>query len=84
MSAYHFWSNDCEPCKRMKPMFEELKEDFTEFQWISVNIRDDPNGYTKKFGVSTVPALVVDTAFGPQLYSGTDTAMYYRIMRSSQ
>ena len=84
MSAYHFWSTECEPCKRMKPVFEELKDDFPDFNWISVNIRDDPKGFTKKFGVTTVPALVVVTAFGPQRYSGTDTTMYYRIMRSSQ
>jgi len=83
MSAYHFWSKDCEPCKRMKMTFEALKEDFPEFQWISVNIRDDPEGYTSKFGITTVPALAVHTAFGEQRYSGTDQAMYYRILRNS-
>jgi hypothetical protein len=66
----------------MKPAFEELKEDFSDFNWVSVNIKDDPAGYTQKFGVTTIPAIGVETTDGVKLYSGTDIMMFYKFMLS--
>jgi thiol-disulfide isomerase/thioredoxin len=59
--AYHFWSPTCPPCKRIKPAVEELKEDFSQYTWITVNTHNDVEGYTRKFGVSVVPTLVIVT-----------------------
>ena len=78
MNVYHFWSVNCEPCKRMKPVFEELKQDFPNFNWISVDIRNDPQGLTQKFKVKTVPSLVVNDT----LETGTDVTAYYKLLKN--
>jgi thioredoxin 1 len=86
--AYHFWSPTCGPCKVIKPAVEDLKEEFGQIQWISVNIQDDPNDYTGEFGVKVVPTIVVvaKDASGGFKYvgkeSGTTMANYYRLIRN--
>ena len=82
MKAYHFWSVNCDPCKRLKPLFEELKEDFSNYEWISVNINDDPEKYTAKFGVKSVPALAVEGQTIQQC-SGNDPSVYYKTLKSA-
>ena len=88
ITAYHFWSPTCAPCKVIKPAVEDLKEEFSQIQWISVNIQDDPRNYTGEFGVKVVPTIVVvvrDEA-GTIKYvgkeSGTAMANYYRLIRT--
>jgi thiol-disulfide isomerase/thioredoxin len=93
ITAYHFWSPTCGPCKVIKPSIETLKEDFEDVIWVTVNTHDDPNNYVHEFCVKVVPTIVVvarDTfgniinPAGPVRYSGTDMATYYRILRSAQ
>jgi len=79
MNVYHFWSASCEPCKRMKPVFDELKQDFPTLSWVSIDIRNDPQGLTQKFNVKTVPSLVVNNV----LQSGTDAPSYYRLLKNA-
>lgn len=89
VTAYHFWSPTCAPCKVIKPAVEDLKEEFDQIQWISVNIQDDPKNYTGEFGVKVVPTIVVVSrdASGNILYvgkeSGTAMASYYRLIRTA-
>lgn len=89
VTAYHFWSPTCAPCKVIKPAVEDLKEEFEQIQWISVNIQDDPKNYTGEFGVKVVPTIAVVSrdASGNTLYlakeSGTAMASYYRIIRTA-
>ena len=87
-TIYHMWSPTCGPCKTLKPVFEDLKEEFPQFTWVSVNTHDDKNGYATKFGVQFVPTLVlvVYKDDGEVLMSekktGSNVAEYYRLIRN--
>jgi thiol-disulfide isomerase/thioredoxin len=87
VTAYHFWSPTCGPCKFIKPAIEDLKEEFPDIQWVSVNTHDDTQGVAQRFGVQVVPtiAVLVLDSTGKAVYSekqsGTNMAGYYRILR---
>jgi thiol-disulfide isomerase/thioredoxin len=81
MSVYVFSSPTCAPCQTLKPVIEDLKEEFSSLQWIHVNIKNDPAGLTQKYGVTVVPTVVVDSPKGIQSHSGTVAMGYYRILR---
>jgi thiol-disulfide isomerase/thioredoxin len=87
-TIYHMWSPTCGPCKTLKPLFEDLKEEFPQFTWVSVNTHDDKIGYAQKFGVQFVPTLVlvVSNTEGKVIMSekktGTNVADYYRLIRN--
>jgi thiol-disulfide isomerase/thioredoxin len=83
MSAYVFSSPTCAPCQTLKPVIEDLKEEFSSLQWIHVNIKDDPKGLTQKYGVKVVPTVVVDTKKGIESHTGTVAMGYYRILRNA-
>ena len=82
VTAYHFWSPTCAPCKIIKPAVEDLKEEFSQIKWISVNTHDDKQGYAQKFGVTVVPTIVVEGS-SIEKHSGTQIAGYYRILRNA-
>lgn len=88
VTAYHFWSPTCGPCKFIKPAIEDLKEEFPNVQWVSVNTIDDSKNLAHQFGVQFVPTIVVvvTDSTGKIVYSekqsGTNMAGYYRIIRS--
>ena len=83
MIAYVFSSPTCEPCRHLVPTIEGLKEDFPSFQWIHVNIKNDPQGLTQKYGVKVVPTVVVQTVRGVESFSGTAAMGYYRILKNA-
>jgi thiol-disulfide isomerase/thioredoxin len=86
-TIYHFWSPTCGPCKVIKPVIEDLKEEFPQFTWLSVNTHEDANNNAQRFGVQFVPTLVlvVSNAEGKVIMSekksGTNVADYYRMIR---
>jgi thioredoxin 1 len=83
--AYHFWSPTCGPCKVIKPAIEDLKEEFPDVVWRSVNTHDDVNGAARKFSVGIVPTIVVtknDVEVGR--HSGTAMITYYSILRKAR
>jgi thiol-disulfide isomerase/thioredoxin len=91
VTAYHFWSPTCGPCKVIKPSIEALKEDFEGVTWVTVNTQNDPNNFVAQLGVKVVPTIVVvpRDASGNVInptnlprYSGTDMAAYYRILKA--
>ena len=88
VSIYHFWSPTCGPCQVIKPAIGELRKEFADATWVSVNTREDPNGFSGKFGVSVVPTIVV-VSVDPQgkarieKHSGTQMMGYYRIIRNA-
>ena len=85
MSAYHFTSKTCQPCKVMKPVFSDLKDEFPQFKWFCVDIGEDPEKLREKYNVTYVPTLIVDApSTGIQRHSGTAAAGYYRILRNSK
>ena len=84
VTAYHFWSPTCGPCKVIKPSVEMLKEDFPSVTWVTVNTHQDPSGFSRKFGVSVVPTIaVVSTTGTVEKHTGTDMMGYYRILRNA-
>lgn len=87
-TVYKFWSPTCGPCKFMSPTFDDLKEEFSQFTWVSVNTHDDANNYARQFGVSVVPTLVVVVSDSSKIvysekHSGTAVPAYYRILRNA-
>jgi len=82
--AYHFWSPTCAPCKAIKPAIEDLKEEFPEVEWVSVNTHDDKEEYSEKFNVTLVPTIVVvSKTLNVDRHSGTSMMGYYRIIRNA-
>jgi thiol-disulfide isomerase/thioredoxin len=85
---YQFSSPTCGPCKTLKPVFTDLKEEFPQFTWVFVNTHEDPQNYAKQFGVQFVPTLVlvVYNSEGKAVMSdkrtGTNVADYYRLIRN--
>lgn len=83
MSVFVFSSPTCPPCQTLKPVIEDLKEEYSSLQWIHVNIKDDPQGLTEKYGVTQVPTVVVDSKNGIERHSGTVAMGYYRILKNA-
>ena len=82
--ALHFWSPTCGPCKTIKPAIEDLKEEFSQVQWVSVNTHQDTRGYAAQFKVTVVPTIVVlknDQEVGR--HSGTSMSIYYSLLRKA-
>jgi hypothetical protein len=69
---------------RLKHLFETLEEDFPEFEWHHINIKNDRSGVVVKYGVTTIPALFIDTPNGIKSYSGSDQTAYYKILNNSK
>lgn len=82
--AFHFWSPTCAPCKTIKPSVDDLKEEFDQIQWISVNTHDDKGGYASTLNVNIVPTIVV-LKNGKEVgrHSGTTMSIYYQILRKA-
>lgn len=78
----HFWSPTCGPCKVIKPAVEDMKEEFQQVDWVSINTHDDKNGYSSKFNVSVVPTMVV-LKNGQEVgrHSGSSMGIYYSLIR---
>ncbi len=53
-----FGSAWCQPCKAMRPVAQKVAE-MHELQFQYVDIEKDPEGLTAKFGVRSVPTLVL-------------------------
>jgi thioredoxin 1 len=89
ITAYHFWSPTCGPCKVIKPIIEDLKEEFPSISWASVNTHDDKDGVSSKYNVALVPTIVIETknanseVISVEKHSGTGVAQYYRIIRNA-
>lgn len=85
ITAYHFWSPTCGPCKTIKPAIEDLKEEFDDIQWVSVNTHQDNEGIAQRLGVVVVPTIVVvknNVEVGR--HSGTTMSIYYSILRKAK
>lgn len=82
MSVYHFWSPKCAPCMRMKSAFAELREEFPSFTWRSINILEDPEGITQKYGVKQIPAMVIVNPGGIHKVVGSTISDYYKALSS--
>lgn len=82
--AIHFWSPTCGPCKVIKPAIEDLKEEFPQVTWVSVNTHDDPKNYAGTLKVAVVPTIVIlkdNVEVGR--HSGTSMGIYYSLLRKA-
>ena len=82
VTVYQFWSPTCAPCKAIKPSIDDLKEEFSGVEWVSVNTHDDKEEIAMKYDVKLVPTIVVVSGFHIEKHSGTNVAGYYRIIRN--
>ena len=89
ITAYHFWSPTCGPCKVIKPAVQDLKEEFSQISWVSVNTQDDKEEIAKRYGVTVVPTIVIVSVgnngevLNTDKQVGTNMAGYYRSIRSA-
>ena len=89
VTAFHFWSPTCAPCKAIKPAIDDLKEEFPQVVWLSVNLHDDKEVLSERYKVTVVPTIVVETkdtagkVVSVDKYSGTNVSGYYRMLNSS-
>jgi thiol-disulfide isomerase/thioredoxin len=87
--AYHFWSPTCMPCQHIKPAIQQLKQDFPEVSWESVNTHDDKKALAVMHNVKMVPTIIVEVrdnkgkVLGGQRASGTDMMGYHRMIRGA-
>jgi thioredoxin-like negative regulator of GroEL len=81
-TAYHFWSPTCGPCKTIRPALEDLREEFSNVEWVSVNIQDDPQNLARKYYVKFIPTVVLVTNNQTaDRHSGADVMGYYRMFK---
>jgi len=75
MKVYVFTSEQCAPCKQIKPALKELQEDFP-LEWIFADLNSPE---AKQFEIEKVPTMVV---VGDKIkkHSGTDIIGYYKIL----
>jgi len=89
ITAYYFSSPTCAPCKAIKPAIDDLKEEFPQVKWVSVNTHDDPELLANHYNVTVVPTVVVETKddngspLSLERHSGTNISGYYRIIRNA-
>lgn len=89
VTAYHFWSPTCQPCKIIKPAIEDLKEEFSNIEWVSVNTHADTSSLANVYQVHAVPTIVVvvrdnsGKIVNVDKHSGTTMQHYYRIIRNA-
>lgn len=89
VTAFHFWSPTCAPCKAIKPAIDDLKEEFPQVVWLSVNLHDDKEVLSERYKVAVVPTIVVETkdtagkVVSVDKYSGTNVTGYYKMLNSA-
>ncbi len=84
ITVLHFWSPTCRPCQVIKPAIEDLKEEFSQMNWVSVNTHADSAGLAQKHGVSVVPTIVVlKNDAEVARHSGSSIGIYYTILRKA-
>ena len=80
----HLWSPTCVPSKVKKPDVEDMKEEFPQVTWVSINTHADPKNYSSEFKVSVVPTMVVlkdNVEIGR--HSGSSMGIYYSLIRKA-
>jgi thioredoxin 1 len=57
-----FYADWCPPCQRLKPMFEQMASEYQKagkpIKFVKMNI-DDSSATANKYGVSSIPTLIV-------------------------
>jgi len=81
-TVYMFSSPTCQPCKHIKPVINELKEDYDYLNWVDIDITNDPHNMTRHFGVTSVPTMVIATSVGKiGSFTGTQAMGYLTLLK---
>jgi thiol-disulfide isomerase/thioredoxin len=69
----------------IKPALDDLKEEFPDVKWTSVNTHVDLMGLGKKMGIQVVPTIVVFKN-GAEVgrHSGANMIFYYTLIRKAR
>lgn len=57
-NVYYFTADWCQPCKKIKPIVEELSREQTSVHFQLIDV-DDNNDLVKKFNVMSVPTFIL-------------------------
>jgi thiol-disulfide isomerase/thioredoxin len=85
VSVFVFMSGSCEPCRVVKPVLFELKEDYPLYNWKFVDINNDPEKYGKYYNVSNIPSMTVvkdEKIFGS--HKGTAAMGYLSLLKRAK
>ena len=85
--VYVFTSSTCAPCDQIKPTINELEEEYSEFVWKYVNIKSDPEKLTERFGVKSVPTMLVTHDDGLTVlgtHSGVIPLGYFLLLKKAR
>ena len=52
-----FWAEWCGPCRSLAPVYEELKKENEDIEFLSVNV-DEEKELTEKYGIRSLPSVI--------------------------
>lgn len=85
VTVYMFSSPTCAPCKHIKPVINELKEDFSSYTWIDVDISNDIGNIASTFNVRHVPTMVVTKGtYEIGSFTGTQAMGYFTLLKKAK
>jgi len=82
MQVYFFTSPTCGPCKSVKPVVNELQEDYKTITWIQIDTTADPQNVATTYKVTHVPTMVA-VFNGKEIgrHSGTQMMGYFALVK---
>lgn len=54
-----YTANWCQPCKRLAPIFDELKREFPQIQFITIDVDQNKN-QSLKDNVHSIPTVIIE------------------------
>lgn len=84
VTVLKFWSPTCGPCRTIAPALESMAEDFPNVTWMSINTKEDREGYVDRFKVTVVPTLVfLKNNVEVARHTGANVGLYYTLLRKA-